>query len=1222
MNSNINNSYFFYKISNILLVLFLFFFSTHFAQQSPSITPLPNDSIFPSVSNIPKDSLIPQNKTNPIDSLLPLAPNKITKPSITPNKAITTTFVYSNIDYTEFSSISNVLKVINNKKEACTIKVKVSLPSGWKSLLNAEKTFNLEPFDSIFIPIRMIANSKKIKVGVKYGINAIVTKLETGQVFNTSFLAGKDKISKIRMQISPQKNIYLLNNEKTASFNLEISNEGEEDENLFLTLTKFGKDIMVSDSSGKFLKKNYIDLKLKPLIDTLIPFKVSIFDQIKNQRRVDNYDYTAFQNKEAKHYKLFIKATQPLFSKVFSASDSIKKEPFQVSKNIEIIKLLSVKKVNRYGSSCIPVTFISNLNFYNRMPIINSIFNARYAIDENSNFSFFLQNNLTYRTYDINALRNTFFLASYNNKKILLNFGQNAQSGMNFGSAGGNGLGLGGSYQINEKHKVGASISKTIFPINNQNNIFSYGLGYSGLFNKLRVNLGFSQQNSSNIGNTYIYASSLSFPINKNQNIGLQVNLLNNKINNQNTWGQNINTNYTIRYLKDQASSNFNFGYSKNPIINSLSINNYYTTNIMASVANQFNFKNNYFINAQHSYTDVKSTIGSSLSNNDNLSFFNNVLVGKKTNNELKYLPGVYSYYINMFNQKTLSNGLQLNIYKTLYETNQLFGINLMSGIYKVLNAQPALNFFTGQANIYLKYKVWNFNLNYNYGPQGQNNSLNFLNQTSFPQYILFLVSNQHQFKNTHFLLESNFNYKYTNINERQTLSLFSQLFYYSNNGWRFNVNLNYNYFIFQTIKMSYDPKLAQQYFSENTGTKTKGYNLNLSFGIKKDFCIPLPKRFAKKRSVDVVFKAFLDFNGNKKFDVNEIVLENVIVNLSNYETQTNALGEVKYENVQFGKYKLSAFSLEEIGAWFAIIKDSVDINVSGTQFIPFSQGVQVLGNIELDREKFSLNLVNKLDISRLKVFLRDSSGNNISTLTDNEGNFKFYTPKGKYTLAFDEAVLGSDFELAENDIELDLSDGIESYYHTFYILQKRRKVKAKKFSSEGTEISSNNNQELLQRFANTKKENTSKAKNIDEKNEADLAKERNDSINNVIDLKNRAIKLSKLDSITNLLNSNISDNNRNDNNTEKLKLLAQEIRNELGINFSVELETIPINQLPNGLLRQMIRLNSVDTTLNNDGSKKYYTGSYKTVLEAEQEALKYRKKGFKKAQISTQKVK
>ena len=1222
MNTNINNSNFFYKISNIWFLLFLFLFSTHFAQQSPTITPLPKDSVLPSVAAIPKDSLIPQNKSNLIDSILPLAKNKNTKPSITINKAITTTFVYSNIDYTEYSSISNVLKVINNKKEACTIKVKVSLPSGWKSLLNAEKTFNLEPFDSIFIPIRMIANSKKIKGGVKYGINAIVTKLETGQVFNTSFLAGKDKISRIGMQITPQKNIYLLNNEKTASFNLEISNEGEEDENLFLTLNKFGKDIMVSDSSGKFLKKNYIDLKLKPLFDTLIPFKVSIYDQIRNQKRVDNYDYTALQNKEAKHYKLFIKGTQPLFSKVFSASDSVKKEPFQILKNIEIIKLLSVKKVNPYGSSCMPVTFISNINFNNRMPVINNIFNGRYAIDENSNFSFILQNSMAYGAFDIKDLKNTFFLTSYNNKKIVLNFGQNAQSGMPFGSSGGNGLGLGGSYQINEKHQVGASISKTIFPINNQNNIFSYGLGYSGLFNKLRVNFGFSQQNISQIGNTYVYGSSLSFPIRQSQKIGFQLSFLNNKTYNQNAWGQNINTNYTISYLKNQASSNFNFSYSKNPIINSLSINNFYTTNLMASVFNQFNLKNNYFVNSNHSYIDIKNSTGSMFVNNNNISITNNVLFGKKTDKELKFSPGVYSNYINMFNQKTLNNGLLLNISKSIYETNQVFGINLRSGIYKVLNTQPALDFFTGQANFYYRYKVWNFNFNYNYGPQGQNNALNDINQTTYPQYILFLVSNQHQFKNTHFLLESNLNYKYSNINERQNFSLFSQLFYYTNNGWRFNVNLNYNYFIFQNIKMSYDPNLAQQYFSENTGTKTQGYNLNWSFGIKKDFCIPLPKRFAKKRFVDVVFKTFLDLNGNKKFDVNEIVLENVVVNLGKDETQTNALGEVKYENVQLGKYKLSAFPLEEIGAWFAIIKDSVDINVSGTQFIPFSQGVRVLGNIELDREKFSLNLVNKLDISRLKIFLRDSSGNNISTLTDYEGNFKFYTPKGKYTLAFDEAVLGSDFELAENDIELDLSDGVESYYHTFYILQKRRKVKAKKFSSEGTEISSNNNQELLQRFANTKKENTSKVKNIDAKNEADLAKDRNDSINNVIDLKNRAIKLSKLDSLTTLLNSNINDNNRNDNNTEKLKLLAQEIRNELGINFSVELETIPLNQLPNGLLRQMIRLNSVDTTLNNDGSKKYYTGSYKTVLEAEQEALKYRKKGFKKAQISTQKVK
>jgi hypothetical protein len=163
--------------------------------------------------------------------------------------------------------------------------------------------------------------------------------------------------------------------------------------------------------------------------------------------------------------------------------------------------------------------------------------------------------------------------------------------------------------------------------------------------------------------------------------------------------------------------------------------------------------------------------------------------------------------------------------------------------------------------------------------------------------------------------------------------------------------------------------------------------------------------------------------------------------------------------------------------------------------------------------------------------------------------------------------------------------------------------------TENNTDNNNNNNNKLLQRFNSNK-------------NESDISKKRNDSINNVIATNDRKIKLTKLDSITNILNSNINDNNRNDLETQKLKLLAQEIRNQLGINFRVAIETIPINILPNSLLRQMIRLNVIDSTLNNDGSKTFFTGSFKTVIEAEQEALNYRKKGLKNAKISIDKTK
>lgn len=49
----------------------------------------------------------------------------------------------------------------------------------------------------------------------------------------------------------------------------------------------------------------------------------------------------------------------------------------------------------------------------------------------------------------------------------------------------------------------------------------------------------------------------------------------------------------------------------------------------MASVFNQFNLKNNYFVNSNHSYIDIENSTGSIFVNNNNISITNNVLFGK-----------------------------------------------------------------------------------------------------------------------------------------------------------------------------------------------------------------------------------------------------------------------------------------------------------------------------------------------------------------------------------------------------------------------------------------------------------------------------------------------------------------------------------------------------------------------------------------------------------------
>jgi hypothetical protein len=49
-----------------------------------------------------------------------------------------------------------------------------------------------------------------------------------------------------------------------------------------------------------------------------------------------------------------------------------------------------------------------------------------------------------------------------------------------------------------------------------------------------------------------------------------------------------------------------------------------------------------------------------------------------------------------------------------------------------------------------------------------------------------------------------------------------------------------------------------------------------------------------------------------------------------------------------------------------------------------------------------------------------------------------------------DESVVSDRFIIAQNNIPLELEEGIESYYQAFFIIEKRRRVKKKKFNEKG----------------------------------------------------------------------------------------------------------------------------------------------------------------------------
>ena len=77
-------------------------------------------------------------------------------------------------------------------------------------------------------------------------------------------------------------------------------------------------------------------------------------------------------------------------------------------------------------------------------------------------------------------------------------------------------------------------------------------------------------------------------------------------------------------------------------------------------------------------------------------------------------------------------------------------------------------------------------------------------------------------------------------------------------------------------------------------------------------------------------------------------------------------------------------------------------------------------------------------------------------------------------------------------------------------------------------------------------------------------------------------------------------------------------LSNELNVGFRLKLEVLNKDQFPGVALKQLIRLNLVDSILNTDGTKEYYTGFYNSIKEAQKIANQLQNRGIKRPLIIT----
>lgn len=938
--------------------------------------------------------------------------------------------------------ISNVLTLYNKTDDPIKFTLDVLHPGTWKQIANSDKPYEIAPKDTIFIPIVLIP-SKLIDGNTEVIINAFIIDMDGYQIGDNHFSLKTKKKTSWDVRVLPSNKFYFKNDEKHKEFSYTITNTGNFKQDIFVHHRSLKGKVILSDTNHIIAKNTTHTITLKPLYDTTFTYNVSLEDGVKrNFRNVSLFGYTPLTNHEYQKSTLFLKTSE---------AKGIGNNVYTRGNKIDFIRLPNETKMLDYGYPSFPLTMelnVQNILDLNSFMSIN--FRGFKQLSQKASLSYFTQLNYNRAIFTTDPFRNLPWYIGYFDDKKSIEVGQ---VNSNIIGAASTGKGIRASYSYLSKHRTtGFYVRSLGFFGTLQQQSFGAMHEYkaSNVFN-LTASAG---RTISNLRNNTVDAFSLQprFKIAQKHVLSL-IGALSNRTENNVTpsvtkqgylYGANYSSHFLQKRLRTFLGARYsdrNFSYGTFEKINTTNRTNY-------TISDKWD------VNLTNNYQNITfyNTITDTISNRQEI--FNNNLVFNTKNVWGNIQPGLFFDYSKFNFNRVHMRGVSLRFAKSNFLQNFLTSTFLRAGYSMPLDIAPVENYFLFQINSLLRYRVWNFNAFYNYG---FTSIVSFQNPDfitgSTPQTLRLSLQKQHQFKNKHFVLQTNLVYNYFNVFDSHSIGIFPELFYFTNSGWRFSLRANYSW----SSNSFRNINTARQSVLENPNediAPTTNQNFNLSANVVKNFGIPIP--FVKNTTASLDFVAFYDINGNGKKEKSEPGIENVVVRLGAKEVLTTEDGKAWIQNIPLETYKFNVLSLDLIDGWFPNIPDTLEVVASNTQYIPYVRGVKIYGDVVLDRQKIAIVDDKPFDLSRIKI----SAVNGLAfhTLTDMNGRFEFYVPNGEYTITMDETVLTSKYELTRNNIPLSIKNTQDGIYLSFYIIEKRRKVKFKDFSNgKKNAVSSNN---------------------------------------------------------------------------------------------------------------------------------------------------------------------
>lgn len=946
---------------------------------------------------------------------------------------ISTKFAKSTFELKKGDIISNVLKVVNHDTKPARFVVDALFPGGWTRVDDATKVYIAPAKDTTYVPI-IISPTKLVNGNTEIIVNAFVVSTDGQQIGNNYFTLTTKKKVAWSLGLQNNTNYYFKNDENNKNFTFSVNNDGNYDQDVFLSYTIPRKDLYLADTLSNKIDDTSKTFSLKPGESREFTYKaVATSLNERNKKRISINNFSPAKNTERISRTLVVNSSEP----------KITKSGLQKKTKVNFIKLPNEIEANPYGYPYLPLVVDLNAqNILDDRSFLSLNLQGYKQLTPTASLLYFTQFNYSNSFFTNNVLKNAPWYVGYFDDKKSIEIGQVNGDLVGISAAG---KGAKAAYRINEQHSAGAFYTNSTGVFNKDKGVITYGGWYRLKYNEnIRLEAKAGRSNNQLIDRVttvatvqptvrFLNAHTVSF-LGGYSNQEFEEN--NTPVT---TNGFILGTNYSSVLLKRKLRSNFSIRFNdrnfSNGTIERAFLNQRFTYKLSQEWLAIFssNYQRNRVFNR---------TTDQFLYNQETL--FTNLVFSKRTETG-SYQPGAFYEYRNFPNNSFALRGL--NFRYSIFDLNQNFlsSVFTRAGYARPMNGDDNREYFSLEVSGLFRYRTWNLTARYNLGTFSSITSQQNTNDLVTPQALRLSLQNQHLFANRHFALESSLIYSFNNVFKNHTVGIFPQGYYFSNSGWRFGISANY---VFTTSDFSsiFDATDINPNQNQQTLGPTTNSNLNLNFSIRKEFGIPIP--FTKKIAATTKFVSFLDVNGNGIKEKDEVSVQNVVIKLNRNEVITNFQGEATIKNLKLDKYKLETIALEELNGWFANTQDSIVINQDGVNYIPFVRGIKVYGDVIVDRQKIAVTDDKPMDLSRIKISA--VKGDKVyNTLTNSNGRFEFYLPFGEYIITMDEGILNERFRVTRNNLPIRLRNEQDGVYVSFYIVEKRRKVIFKDFSKK-----------------------------------------------------------------------------------------------------------------------------------------------------------------------------